>query len=68
MSKDVKLNARASRYTTLVDEDLYRRAKNMASEQKLKWYQFLNRLLAEAVGKPVPDYLRPKTPKTKNKK
>jgi hypothetical protein len=71
MTKNVKFNENAKRHTILVDDVIYRRAKSIATNKGLKWYQFLNKLLADATGLPFPDYLKhvtPDTKKIKNKK
>jgi len=69
MSKNVKLNVNARRYTVLIDENIYRAAKAIAADPnkkhgKLKWYQYLNWLLARETGLPFPAYL--KHPSTKD--
>lgn len=58
MSKNVKFNVRAKRYTVLIDIEIYNRAKELAIGKKMKWYQYLNKLLADATGKPFPTYLK----------
>lgn len=58
MSKNVKADKRARRCTILVDLEIYSRAKAQAQSQRVKWYQYINNLLAKDTGLPYPTYLK----------
>jgi len=50
----------ATRYTILFDKKLYTAIRSQATIENLKGYQYINKVLAEALGRDVPEYMMPK--------
>ena len=59
-------NRHASRQTILIDDDLYTEAKRKAIRCRLKLYEFINNVLAKAVGMKL--LHSPKHPTTKKRR
>ena len=58
MAGNVKNNKGTRRYTVLFDEAIYDKARKLAIDKRIKWYQFINMLLAKEVGMSYPKSLR----------
>lgn len=66
MHNNAKDNPSTKRYTVLVDKNLYSRAKAIARKKGMKWYEWINLVLACITNQPYPAYLKHSLIKSKS--